>query len=263
MGTPFAEVDENRERGRNSQMGTGIAVEDGRRLGHGLFLRAGGRLRRDERNDRMIPLDEASAAVIEHCQSGSRVLLGLAGEPGAGKSTAAARLLLDADQAGVTAAVVPMDGFHLAHSVLESRAMTDVKGAPETFDAHGFVALVERIHAQRPGDPTIWAPEFRREIEDAVAGAIEVPADTQLVIVEGNYVLLDEEPWARLALLFDVAWMLTPSAERRLARLMARHESYGNDPADARRRALGPDQTNAERVRAHSQRPGVTMVDPG
>lgn len=211
----------------------------------------------------MIPLDEASAVVIDRCRGRSRTLLALAGGPGAGKSTAAARLLLDADRADVSAVVVPMDGFHLAHSVLERRSMTEVKGAPETFDAHGFIALVERIHAQRPGDPTIWAPEFRREIEDAVAGAIEVPADAQLVIVEGNYVLLDEEPWARLAPLFDVAWLLEPSEEHRVSRLVARHEAYGSDADEARRRALGSDQTNAERVQAKSQRPGVIAVDPG
>lgn len=215
----------------------------------------------------MISLPEASAAVIRRCiEQPGRVLLAVAGQPGAGKSTAAARVLADAAAAGVSVVVVPMDGYHLAHSTLERQGLTHVKGAPQTFDAHGFSALVSRIRAQQPGDASVWAPEFRREIEDAVAGAIEVPADAQLVLIEGNYLLLDEEPWSALAEMFDVAWMLRPQAERRLERLIARHETFGRDPQQARAHALGSDQRNADLVEQRVvDRAGLDVieVDPG
>lgn len=192
-------------------------------------------------------------------------MLAVAGAPGAGKSTVCERLLADAAARGVPCAVVPMDGWHLAHSTLERLGMALVKGAPHTFDAAGFVALVRRLRTQQVDDPTIWAPEFRREIEDAVAGAVEVRGDHRLVIVEGNYLLLDESPWNELASLFDSAWMLRPDERLRQERLMTRHERYGRSAEAAREHTLGSDEANARRVRGASTAPGlqVTVVDPG
>lgn len=212
----------------------------------------------------MIPLSRATADLLERlAATPDRVVLGVAGAPGAGKSTASEAVRRAAEDAGVATVVVGMDGWHLAHSVLEARGQTDVKGSPETFDAHGFVDAVKRVHHQGPGQASIWLPQFRREIEDAIAGAIEVRGEHRLVIVEGNYLYLDEQPWTELRDLFDAAWFLMPSERTRQERLIARHEFHGRDPQDARERALGSDELNARRVLAGAETPDVMVVDPG
>lgn len=203
---------------------------------------------------------QAIAALLEQvAQSHDRVLLGIAGAPGAGKSTVTAQLLEAAAVQGITAVGVSMDGWHLAHTVLEDRGLVPVKGSPQTFDAHGFIETVRRIKSQRE---TVWAPEFRREIEDAIAGAIEVPTSAQLVILEGNYLLLKTDPWSALRELFDETWFVAPSEDLRHERLIARHVAYGRNADDARAHALGSDENNAEFIRESSNLEGTTIVDP-
>lgn len=178
-----------------------------------------------------------------------RVLLGIAGAPGAGKSHLAAMI---ANQVPGSV-VVGMDGFHLAHSVLTQRGQVEDKGAQHTFDAHGYVALLERL--QRGGEQTIWAPEFRREVEDAIAGAVAVPHDAQLVVTEGNYLLLDEDPWRRVPQLCREVWFVDPDEQVRLSQLTARHVRHGRSPQAARERALtGTDGRNAALVLATRHR---------
>ena len=128
---------------------------------------------------------------------GQRKLLGLVGAPGAGKSTLA-MALRQAAGAGC-AQVVPMDGFHLANVELQRLGRADRKGAPDTFDSAGYVALLQRLRNQRPDGDIVYAPEFRREIEEPIAGAIAVLPSTPLVITEGNYLLHDVGPWAGAA----------------------------------------------------------------
>ncbi|WP_274541951.1 MULTISPECIES: nucleoside/nucleotide kinase family protein [Dermacoccus] len=201
-----------------------------------------------------------------HASPHDRLVLAVAGAPGAGKSTVCELLLAEAQNRDVSAIVVPMDGWHLAHRTLERLGLAQVKGAPQTFDAEGFVALVARIAGQRPGDPSVWAPEFRREIEDAVTGAVEIRPEHRLVVVEGNYLLLDEHPWRNLAGFFDTAWVLTPDESTRRIRLVERHERYGRSTEDARAHALGSDETNARRIEHNMvARAGLTVleVDPG
>ena len=136
--------------------------------------------------------------------SGQRKLLGLVGAPGAGKSTLALAMLqaVGADRAQV----VPMDGFHLANVELQRLGRADRKGAPDTFDSAGYVALLQRLRNQQPDGDIVYAPEFRREIEEPIAGAIAVLPSTQLVITEGNYLLHDVGPWAGAAAMLDECW---------------------------------------------------------
>ncbi|WP_279538279.1 nucleoside/nucleotide kinase family protein [Labedaea rhizosphaerae] len=172
---------------------------------------------------------------------GGRRIVGICGPPGAGKSTLAARLA-----ARTPAITVPMDGFHLANAELDRLGRRARKGAPDTFDAHGYVHLLRRLRAQ--DEPTVYAPEFDRDLDEPVAGAIPVPRDARLVITEGNYLLLDTAPWAAIRPLLDEVWYLDPDDGERVAWLIARHRSFGESPAQARVHALGSDQRNAELV---------------
>jgi pantothenate kinase len=176
---------------------------------------------------------------------GRRRVLGIAGGPGAGKSTLAASL------AGPGVAVVGMDGWHLANSVLDRLGRRDRKGAPDTFDAAGYVAFLARVHSRAT---TVWAPEFRREVEEPIAGALEVPPDALVVVTEGNYLLLDEPPWDGIRGLLDEAWFLEPDEEVRRARLIARHEHHGRSHAEAVARADGSDAANARRIATTAHR---------
>ncbi len=174
-----------------------------------------------------------------------RVVVGIAGAPGAGKSTLAGALVASL---GADAVLVPMDGFHLAGSELERLGRAARKGAPDTFDAAGYVALLERLRANVTD--VVYAPEFRREIEEPVAGAIAVPPGARFVVTEGNYLLMGQHPFDRVRPLLDEAWYLDlPDALRR-ERLVARHIAYGRSDAEARRFALGSDEENARAIRA-------------
>lgn len=175
---------------------------------------------------------------------GGRRLLGLAGPPGAGKSTLAAQL---AEAYGSRCVVVPMDGFHLAQRTLEALGRADRKGAPDTFDADGWVALLRRLRDPQPGR-TVWAPEYRRDLRHGVTGAVAVPADVPLVVVEGNYLLLEACGFEPVAGLLDEAWFLAPDDDVRLARLTARHELFGKSAEAARAWSTGPDEANARLV---------------
>jgi pantothenate kinase len=177
---------------------------------------------------------------------GRRRLLGLAGPPGGGKSTLAQALL---EAFGPRAVVVPMDGFHLANTELARLGRAGRKGAPDTFDAQGYVALLRRLREQREGE-VVYAPEFRREIEEAIAGAIAVPAAVPLVITEGNYLLMDGGAWGGVRAQLDEAWYVDTDEALRLERLVRRHEQFGRSPQAAREWVAGTDEPNARLIEA-------------
>jgi pantothenate kinase len=177
--------------------------------------------------------------------SGGRRVLGIAGPPAAGKSTLAARV---ADALGPEVArLVGMDAFHYAQVELARLGRSDRKGAPDTFDADGYVALLERLRTS--DDPIVYAPEFRREIEEPIACAVPVPRDVPLVVTEGNYLLVDALPWARVRPLLDEAWYIEPGDDpARVTRLIDRHVAFGRTPGAAREWVLRSDERNAELI---------------
>jgi pantothenate kinase len=177
---------------------------------------------------------------------GERRILGLTGAPGAGKSTVAEHLVtaLGPD----VAVLVPMDGFHLANEVLLDLGRRQRKGAHDTFDDGGYARLIATLRAQRVDDPVVYAPRFRREIEEAIASSIPIPATVPLVVTEGNYLLLECDAWPTARAAIDEVWFLALDTEVRHARLLRRHEAYGKSPEDAARWALGPDERNAQLI---------------
>jgi pantothenate kinase len=203
-----------------------------------------------------VRFDDLVARASRLAEPGRRSLLGICGAPGAGKSTLAARLVA---ALGERAVLVGMDGFHLAQRELARLGRAERKGAPDTFDAAGYVDLLERL--RRGGADTVYAPEFRREIEEPIACAVPVPPDVPLVVTEGNYLLLDDPPWHRVRPALDEVWFLAPDEPVRIARLIARHEAFGRSPAQARQRALGSDQANAVRVNATSGRADLVITE--
>lgn len=176
----------------------------------------------------------------------ARVLLGLAGPPGAGKSTLAGQLV-EALPAG-TAIVVPLDGFHLGQAVIAGTPLAERKGAIDTFDVDGYVALLARLRAD--DGSTVYAPAYTRVLEEPIAAAIAVPATARVVVTEGNYLLADEPRWSRVRELLDEVWYLDTDDDLRLFQLVSRHEEAGKEPDDARRWAYGSDEANAALVRS-------------
>lgn len=186
------------------------------------------------------------AALVERARSlpGDRVLLGICGAPGAGKSTLATQLVGAVDDA----VYLGMDGFHLAQAELTRLGRTDRKGAPDTFDAAGYVNLLRRLRT--PGHEVIYAPDFRRDLEEPIAGAVPVPPEARVIVTEGNYLLLQEGPWREIRDLLTETWFLAPPEQTRRDRLLARHQAYGRTEAEARDRTLGSDERNAILINA-------------
>jgi len=198
----------------------------------------------------VLTLDPATAydRAVDLATRGRRSILGITGAPAAGKSTYAEQLTAKLIADGHRVALVPMDGYHLAQSVLEERGLADVKGAPQTFDGYGFVALLRRL--KEAPDEQIWAPRFDRGLEDSIAATIGVAPDVTLVVTEGNYLLLDEIPWATVRALLDQCWYVEVPEQLRRSRLETRHRLYGRSPEEARERTYGTDERNAQLIAA-------------
>jgi pantothenate kinase len=186
-------------------------------------------------------------ALLERARSlpgrDGRAVLGIAGPPGAGKSTLAAELVA---ALGPAAAWVPMDGFHLADAALDRLGLRSRKGAPETFDGWGYLALLRRLAAET--DHTVYAPDFERDLEQPLAGSIAVDPAVRLVVTEGNYLLVDEEPWTLVRQALTEVWYVETPDPVRLQRLVARHVAFGKQPAAARAWVESVDEPNARLV---------------
>ena len=200
-----------------------------------------------------------AVADVRHRSVGGRFVLGICGAPGAGKSTMASRV---GGELGPDAVVVPMDGFHLASSVIAGTPLAARRGAPDTFDASGFVALLRRLRDQR--DPVVYAPRYERAIEDPIAGAIAVAIDAPVVIVEGNYLLHAEAPWSDVAALLDETWYVEVADDRkRVARLIERHVEFGKSPTEATRWVAESDARNARLIAATRRLADLVVREDG
>ena len=185
---------------------------------------------------------------------GTRRLLGITGSPGAGKSTLADEIV---SALGDLAVLVPMDGFHLAQQQLDRLGLAATKGAIDTFDVGGFVHLLMRLHAA--DEDVVYAPLFRRDLEEPIGSAVAVPRTVPLVVVEGNYLLADSAGWERIRPLLAEAWFVEPDDELRIERLISRHMAFGRDRSAAEAWSLGSDQANARIVEATRARADVVV----
>lgn len=184
---------------------------------------------------------------------GQRRILGITGTPGAGKSTLCDAL---ATALGEDACVVPMDGFHLANRELERLGRRSRKGAPDTFDAGGYAALLRRL--QTDVDRVVYAPYFDRALEESIGSALPVPPHTPLILTEGNY-LLHDGPWQDVRAALDEVWYLDIPQELRLERLIRRHEQFGRSPDAARAWVEAVDQQNAALIEATRTRADLVV----
>ena len=182
--------------------------------------------------------------------SESRAILGIAGSPGAGKSTLVDELIerIRAVTGEDWVAHIPMDGFHLADAQLDRIGARGRKGAPDTFDAAGYAHLLERV--SREVDEPVYVPGFDRTLEQPLAAALVVLPSARLVVTEGNYLLLDDPHWERARRAMAAVWFVASEEAMRVERLVARHIQFGKSPHDARAWVATTDQRNAELVAA-------------
>jgi len=188
---------------------------------------------------------ELAARIVGLRQPGHRLIIGVTGPPGTGKTTLIQQVLAALPEQ-LRAAAVPMDGFHLSNVVLQDLGRTDRKGAIDTFDADGYAVLLERL--RRRDESVVYAPDFDHAAGDPIAASVAVPADVDVVFTDGNYLLSEVGPWVRARAAMDEVWYLQTPQDVRLARLIARHILAGKTPEAAGAWARGTDEVNAVAV---------------
>ena len=200
-------------------------------------------LRRTAGNADPVELAERLGGLVRPEQ---RFILGLAGPPGTGKSTFAAQLA--AALYPLSCVVVPLDGFHLGTAIINGTPLQQRKGAIDTFDAAGYSVLIDRL--RRRDEPVVYAPLYDRTIEEPIAGSIAIPRDTQVVITEGNYLLVPDGAWLRARRAMDQVWFVHTEQDIRLERLIGRHVQFGKTPEAAHAWVHASDEINATLVLA-------------
>ncbi|MEW6223166.1 MAG: nucleoside/nucleotide kinase family protein [Chloroflexota bacterium] len=190
-------------------------------------------------------LDELTRRAANLAEGG-RAILGITGCPGCGKSTLAERLVARLDHEQRWVVRVPMDGFHLANVALDRLGRRQRKGAIDTFDAFGYLALLRRIRTEQ--DNPVYAPDFERDLEQPIAASIEIGPEVRLVITEGNYILSATWPWPAIRELFAEVWYVELGDAVRRNRLVARHAAFGKSQAEARRWVTEVDEPNARQI---------------
>ncbi|MBD9555190.1 nucleoside triphosphate hydrolase [Ensifer sp. ENS03] len=196
--------------------------------------------------------------ILKRAAGAARFVVAIAGPPGAGKSTLAEALAETLVAGGERAAVLPMDGFHMDNAVLEEKGLLPRKGSPETFDVRAFLSTVAAVRAN---DGEVLVPVFDRSREIAIASARIVAPATRIILVEGNYLLLDEAPWDRLEGAFDFSIFINPGVAELERRLLQRWSDHGYDEEAAKRKALGNDIPNAHRVVDHQRAADLVLAD--
>ncbi|MET0930358.1 MAG: nucleoside/nucleotide kinase family protein [Aeromicrobium sp.] len=190
---------------------------------------------------------------------GRRAILGICGAPGVGKTSLAAALVKRARAAGIATVHVPMDGFHLADVALVERGLLDRKGAVETFDVHGYLALLHRLRDETDHD--VLAPTFERELEQPIAAAITVHPATTLVVTEGNSLLDEYSAWPPVRAALDAVWFGDHDDDRRRSRLVDRHVKFGKERPAAQAWVDEVDEPNAGRIIARREHADL-LVSP-
>lgn len=193
-------------------------------------------------------LAEELSAKLKRLQPEQRVIIGLVGYPGAGKSTVSAALVNAVNNLHnqTVASVVPMDGYHFSNEELESKGLLALKGVPDTFDASSFIVLLKEL--RKPAVKTVCCPKFDRSIEASIPDGIAIEPEHRLLVVEGNYLLLDKEPWNSIRDLLDEAWFLHADLNTILPRLVERHREGGRTESGIKTKMESTDIPNAHLI---------------
>ncbi len=202
-------------------------------------------------------LNDITEQIIQCKNNQDRILVAIAGPPGSGKSTLAEQLNDALSQRSISSCVMPMDGFHLDNQVLKERGEINRKGAQHTFDAHGFVAAIERIYAN---EHRVYVPVFDRTRDIAIAGVQEIASEHGIVLIEGNYLFLREEPWANLQNFVSMRLFLKPEMNTIEQRILERWSQAGLDQNTIDQRTYGNDLPNARYVLDHSDLNNATII---
>lgn len=202
-------------------------------------------------------LKDLAKHIIQLKTKQKRCVVAIAGPPGSGKSTLAEQFNVLLNSKGMTSCVMPMDGFHLDNTILNERGQRIRKGAQHTFDAHGFVDTVARIHANAH---TVYVPVFDRDRDIAIAGVQEINSKHGIVLIEGNYLLLQDEPWAKLSDYFSYRLFLNPGIDVIEQRILERWQDAGLDQDTINRRTYENDLPNSKYVVEHSELSNTTLI---